>query len=140
MDVLEIIHVMQRELAMIQYNRSFTLSEGADGKVELNLFSICEKRKSVKVALHLSLMSSYRQKEKKSQVRSFSFTVSKPFLVKDLLPENYCQYLIHEFPAFFHHFLVDHCGLVRLESLLVRLKGVLHQADETGAPSRISGH
>lgn len=139
MDVLEVIHVMQRELVMIQYNRSFTLSEGADGKVELNLFSICEKRKSVSGLAFVSDVE-LQTKRKKSQVRSFSFTVSKPFLVKDLLPENHCQYLIHEFPAFFHHFLVDHCGLVRLESLLVRLKGVLHQADETGAPSRISGH
>lgn len=50
------------------------------------------------------------------------------------------QYLVHEFPAFLHHFLIDHCRLVGLGWLLVRLKGVLHQADETGAPPRISGH
>lgn len=84
MDVLEVIHVMQRELVMIQYNRSFTLSEGAYGKVELNLFSICEKRKSVKVALHLSLMSSYRQKEKKSS-KKFLVYCFKPLSCKGFI-------------------------------------------------------
>lgn len=55
-------------------------------------------------------------------------------------PLKLCQYLVHEFPAFLHHFLIDHRRLVRLRGLLMGLKGVLHQADEPGAPPRISGH
>lgn len=73
---------------------------------------------------------------------SSSFHVGWLFfsLLSDVFATTQYQYLIHEFPAFLHHFLIDHCGLVRLQRLLVGLKGVLHQADETGAPPRISGH
>lgn len=46
-------------------------------------------------------------------------------------------YLIHKFPAFLHHFLVYHR---RLGRLVIGLKCVLHQADETCAPPRISCH
>lgn len=53
---------------------------------------------------------------------------------------QYDGYLVHELPAFFHHLPVDHCGLLRLRRLLVRLKRVLHQSDQTGAPPRIPGH
>lgn len=49
-------------------------------------------------------------------------------------------YLVHELPAFFHHLPVDHCGLLGLRRLLVRLERVLHQSDQTGAPPRIPGH
>lgn len=73
MDVLEVIHVMQRELVMIQYNRSFTLSEGADGKVELNLFSICEKRKSVSGLAFVSDVELQTKRKKKSSKKFFVY-------------------------------------------------------------------
>lgn len=53
---------------------------------------------------------------------------------------QYDGYLVHELPAFFHHLPVDHCGLLGLRRLLVRLKRVLHQSDQTGAPPRVPGH
>lgn len=49
-------------------------------------------------------------------------------------------YLVHELPALLHHLPVDHCGLLGLRRLLVRLERVLHQSDQTGAPPRIPGH
>lgn len=61
-------------------------------------------------------------------------------LMKSVDHDGHSQYLVHELPAFLHHFLIDHCRLVGLGWLLVGLKGVLHQADQTGAPPRISGH
>ena len=49
-------------------------------------------------------------------------------------------YLVHQFPAFLDHFLVDHGRLVGLQRLLVGLEGVLHQPDQPRAPPRVPGH
>lgn len=81
------------------------------------------------------------QKQKRSSFYNFTIYRSKKETLRQILSSLFfSQYLVHEFPAFLHHFLIDHCRLVGLRWLLVRLKGVLHQADETGAPPRISGH
>lgn len=81
----------------------------------------------------------YKVKHKKGSKSKYEPRRHKKKKLKQT-KRRHSLYLIHEFPAFLHHLLIDHCGLVRLKRLLVGLKGVLHQVDETGAPARISGH